>query len=74
MSGLKTFDSFVNEQIEDFFEDFEDSKKNIKLFTSFSKISTQYEKTEFKVKEEPKKKFQSKVKVMNKRKNDKGIF
>ena len=49
MSGLKTFESFVNEQVKDFFEDFEDSKKNIKLFTSFSKISTQYEKTEIKV-------------------------
>lgn len=72
MSGLKTFESFVNEQVKDFFEDFEDSKKNIKLFTSFSKISTQYEKTEIKV-PQPKKRFQSKVKVMNK-KNDKGIF
>ena len=72
MSGLKTFESFVNEQVKDFFEDFEDSKKNIKLFTSFSKISTQYEKTEIKV-SQPKKRFQSKVKVMNK-KNDKGIF
>jgi hypothetical protein len=72
MSGLKTFESFVNEQVKDFFEDFEDSKKNIKLFTSFSKISTQYEKTEIKV-DQPKKRFQSKVKVMNK-KNDKGIF
>lgn len=72
MSGLKTFESFVNEQVEDFFEDFEDSKKNIKLFTSFFKISTQYEKTEIKM-PQPKKRFQSKVKVMNK-KNDKGIF
>jgi hypothetical protein len=72
MSGLKTFESFVNEQVDDFFEDFEDSKKNIKLFTSFSKISTQYDKTEIKV-SQPKKRFQSKVKVMNK-KNDKGIF
>jgi len=72
MSGLKTFEYFVNEQLEDFFEDFEDSKKNIKLFTSFSKISPQYEKTEIKV-TQPKKKFQPKVKVMNK-KNDNGIF
>lgn len=72
MSGLKTFEYFVNEQIEDFFEDFEDSKKNIKLFTSFSKISLQYERTEIKV-AQPKKKFQPKVKVMNK-KNDNGIF
>lgn len=72
MSGVKIYESFVNEQIEDFFEDFEDSKKNIKLFTSFSRISTQYEKTEIKV-SEPKKRFRSKVKVMNK-KNDKGIF
>ena len=72
MNGLKTFECFVNEQLEDFFEDFEDSKKNIKLFTSFSKISMKYEKTEIKV-SPPKKRFQAKVKVMNK-KNDKGIF
>jgi hypothetical protein len=72
MSGLKTFDSFVNEQIDDFFENFEDSKKNIRLFSTFSKLSHKYEKTEIKV-NEPKKKFQAKVRVMNK-KNDKGIF
>jgi hypothetical protein len=72
MSGLKTFEYFVSEQIEDFFDDFDDSKKNIKLFTEFSKISTQYEKTEIKV-PQPKKRFQPKVRIMNK-KNNKGIF
>jgi hypothetical protein len=72
MIGLKTFDSFVNEQIDDFFKDFDDSKKNIKLFSTFSKLSHGYEKTEIKV-NEPKKKFQPKVRVMNK-KNNKGIF
>lgn len=72
MSGLKTFESFVNEQEEYFFEDFKDSKKNIKLFTSFSKILTQYENTEINV-SQPKKRFQAKVRVMNK-KNNKGIF
>jgi hypothetical protein len=73
MSGFKIIESFVNEQIDDFFGDFEDSTKNIKLFTTFSKISTKYEKTEIKL-SEPKKKFRSKVRVMNNKKTDKGIF
>lgn len=72
MSGQKIFDSFVEEQTEDFFEDFENSKKNIKLFTSFSKISAHYEKTDIKV-SMPKKRFNSKIKIMNKT-NNKGIF
>lgn len=73
MSGFKKIDFFVSEQLEDFFDDLENSKKNIKLFTAFSKISTQYEKTEIQV-PVPKKKFQSKVRVMNNKKTDKGIF
>jgi uncharacterized protein (DUF2236 family) len=72
MNGLKKIEYFVNEQLEYFFEDFEDSKKNIKLFPSFSKISTQYEMTEIKI-PQPKKKFQPKVRAMNKN-SDKGIF
>jgi hypothetical protein len=72
MTRIKTFDSFVNEQLDDFFEDFNDSEKNIKLFTTFSKISTKYENTEIKV-SQPKQKFQTKIRTMNKR-NDKGIF
>lgn len=73
MSGLKNYNSFVNEQVEDFFDDLEDSKKNIKLFTHFTKLSSTYEKTEIKFTEEPKKKFQSKIKIMSK-KNPNNIF
>ena len=72
MTMVKTFESFVNEELDDFFEDFNDSEKNIKLFTTFSRISTKYENTEIKV-PKPKQKFQTKIKTMNKR-NDKGIF
>ena len=63
----------MSEQLEDFFEDFENSKKNIKLFTSFSKTSAEYKKKEIEITEPPKKKFQPKVKVINKL-NNKGIF
>jgi hypothetical protein len=72
MNGLKILEHFVNEQLEYFFEDFEDSKKNIKLFTSFPKISTWYERTEIKI-PQPKRKFQPKIKIKNKS-NNKGIF
>lgn len=73
MSGLKNYNSFVNEQTEDFFDDLADSKKNIKLFTLFTKLTPTYEKTEIKFTEQPKKKFQSKIKIMSK-KNTNGIF
>jgi hypothetical protein len=72
MNDLKILDNFVNDQIENFFDDLEDSNKRIKLFTSFSKISCKYEKTEINV-SQPKKKFQSKIKLMNKKSNN-GIF
>lgn len=72
MTRIKTFESFVNEQLDDFFEDLNDSKKNIKLFTTFSKILAKYENTEIKM-TQPKQKFQTKIRTMNKR-NNKGIF
>lgn len=73
MSGLKTFDNFVNEQTIDFFEDFENRKKNLKLFTQFTKISHNYQKTEIKM-GSPKRKFQPKVRVMINNKSNKSIF
>lgn len=72
MNSLKNYNFFVSEQTEDFFDDFETSKKNIKLFTSFAKASPTYEKTDIKF-TEPKKRFQSKIKIMSK-KNSKNIF
>ena len=32
MSEIKKYELFVNEQIDDFYEDYEDSQKRIKLF------------------------------------------
>ncbi len=72
MNDLKIYKEFVNDQLNDFYDDFNDSKKRIKLFTTFSSISLSYEKSDIKI-ASPKKRFQSKVKLMNK-KNDKGIF
>lgn len=72
MNNLKIINSFVNDQLEDFFNDFADSKKNIKLFSVFSKISATYEKSDIKI-SSPKKSFKSKIKVTNKKSN-KNIF
>lgn len=73
MIEIKKYESFVNEQIEDFYEDYEDSQKRIKLFTSFTKSKLSHEKKDIKV-NEPKKKFQPKIKVVKRINNDKGIF
>lgn len=73
MNDFKKINLFVNEQIEDFFEDLEDSEKRIKLFTSFSKIRHKYEMTDIKI-STPKKKFQSKVKLINKKQSKGNIF
>jgi len=72
MNDLKTYNTFVNNQIENFFDDLNDSNKRIKLFTSFSRISHKYEKTDISI-AIPKKKFQSKIKLMSKKSNN-GIF
>ena len=73
MSEIKKYELFVNEQIDDFYEDYEDSKKRIKLFTSFTQSKLYHNKKEIEI-NEPKKKFQSKVKVSKYSNNDKGIF
>jgi|APGre2960657373_1045057.scaffolds.fasta_scaffold103579_2 hypothetical protein len=73
MSEIKKYELFVNEQIDDFYEDYEDSQKRIKLFTSFTQSKLYHNKKEIEI-NEPKKKFQSKVKVSKYSNNDKGIF
>ena len=73
MIEIKKYESFVNEQIEDFYEDYEDSQKRIKLFTSFTKSKLSHERKDIEV-NEPKKKFQPKIKVVKHTNNDKGIF
>ena len=73
MIEIKKYESFVNEQIEDFYEDYEDSQNRIKLFTSFTKSKLSHERKDIEV-NEPKKKFQPKIKVVKHTNNDKGIF
>jgi len=70
---LKNFDIFVNEEIDDFYKDLENSNKKIKLFSTFNKSKLSEVKTSFSV-PEPKKKFRPKVKGYKKSNNDKGIF
>ena len=69
---IKNFITFVNEQFDDFYTDFEDSQKRLKLFAKFTKSKLNHEEKGIKI-GSPKKKFQPKVKVMSK-KTDKGIF
>jgi len=69
---IKDFITFVNEQFDDFYEDFEDSQKRLKLFAKFTKSELNHKEKGIKI-GNPKKKFQPKVKVMSK-KTDKGIF
>jgi len=73
MIEIKKYESFVNEQIENFYEDYEDSQKRIRLFTSFTKSKLSHDKKDIKV-DQPKKKFQPKIKMAKRINNDKGIF
>ena len=70
---IKNYDRFVTEQFDDFYKDFENSKKRLKLFTRFTKIDADVTDTNFTL-PQPKKKFQPKIKNYKKTNNDKGIF
>ncbi len=70
---IKNYNDFVTEQFDDFYDDLETSKKNLKLFTKFKKIKTDAVKTNFSL-PQPKKKFQPKIKQYKKSNNNKGIF
>ena len=56
------------------YDDFEDSKKRLKLLAKFTKFTGIHKGKDIKVTEIPKKKFQPKVKQFKKTNNDKGIF
>ena len=70
---IKNYNDFVTEQFDDFYEDFETSKKRLKLFTKFGKAKVDTFESSFTL-PIPKKKFQPKVKNYKKINNDKGIF
>ncbi|MBC8398239.1 MAG: hypothetical protein H8E16_14215 [Flavobacteriales bacterium] len=70
---LKNYNNFVNEEIDDFYEDLENSNKKLKLFATFNKSKLKDVKTSFSI-PVPKKKFQPKVKGYKKINKDKGIF
>jgi len=71
--SIKNFDIFVNEEIDDFYKDLENSNKKLKLFSTFNKSKLSEVKTSFSI-SEPKKKFRPKIKNYKKSNNDKGIF
>jgi len=71
--SLKKYSNFVNEEIDDFYNDLEASNKKLKLFTSFNKSDLKQVKTNFSI-PVPKKKFKPKIKSYKKSNNNKGIF
>ncbi len=72
--SLKNYNNFVSEEVNDFYKDLENSNKKLKLFSTFNKSELSNVETKFSITEEPKKKFQPKVKNFKKINNDKGIF
>ena len=73
MMGLKKYNNFVDEEVDDFYKDLATSNKKLKLFSNFSKSVLGEVKTNFSM-PEPKRSFQPKVKGYKKINNDKGIF
>ena len=71
--NLKKYNNFVNEEIDDFYNDLDISNKKLKLFTTFDKSELKEVKTNFSL-PTPKKKFQPKIKSYKKSNNNKGIF
>jgi len=70
--GLKNYNNFVSEEVDDFYKDLENSNKRLKLFATFNKSKIEQVKTSFSI--PAPKKFQPKVKGFKKINNDKGIF
>tara|TARA_R100000541_G_scaffold2257_3_gene8618 strand:+ start:1524 stop:1742 length:219 start_codon:yes stop_codon:yes gene_type:complete len=71
--GIKNYIRFVNEEIDDFYDDLNTDSKRLKFFASFNKTELKEVKTNFSL-PEPKKRFQPKVKSYKKSNNNKGIF
>jgi len=71
--NFKNYNIFVSEEVNEFYDDLENSKKRLKFFATFSKSDLNQVKTNFSI-PAPKKKFQPKVKGFKKINNDKGIF
>lgn len=69
MKFLAQYDSFILEQMDSFFKDLDDSKKNIKLFTSFEPSHCNYTKTDIIV-ADPKRRFYPKIKTTIKKHNN----
>ena len=73
MMSFKNYSNFVSEEVDNFYDDLETSKKRIKFFATFDKSELKQVKTSFSI-PAPKKRFQPKVKGYKKINNDKGIF
>ena len=73
MMSFKNYSNFVSEEVDDFYDDLETSKKRLKFFATFNKSELNQVKTSFSI-PAPKKRFQPKVKGFKKINNDKGIF
>lgn len=70
---IKTYNEFVNEELDEFFQDAYDSNKKLKLIPKFKSDLSDVSLCKDINIEAPMKKFKPKIKIMNK-KQDKGIF
>ena len=70
---IKNFETFVNEQFDDFYDDFDESQRRLRLLTKFTKSKLDVKVNDMEVEIPQKRKFHPKIKV-HKKKSDKGIF
>ncbi len=70
---IKTYNEFVNEELDEFFQNVYDSNKKLKLIPKFKSDLTDVSLHKDMSIEAPKKRFKPKIKIMNK-KQDNGIF
>lgn len=72
---IKKYNTFVNEELKNFYNDLEDSKRNLKFFSKFKSDIGNIELSESFNLGKPKKKFRSKI-ISHKKlgNNENGIF
>ena len=73
MSDPKKINDFVDNEIESFFDDLNDNKKKLRLFTIFDKSNINYEKIEISI-DETKRSNKSIVKIKTKVNNNSNII
>ena len=70
---MKKIETFVSEQFDDFYDDFADSEKRLRLLTRFKKSKLEVKTNDMEIELPKKATFRPKIKI-HKKKSDKGIF